>query len=353
MDKATREALDNLKVHLTNIGAHDAEKLARGNALGAINFEAGRETFEATISLANETSALPLELLPAPYLQGLVEPAAQLANAIVTVNNFTLVGLQNPEQQRDQSLAQVNKYQDAFFMKLFSCLPFLELKQTDIQHIITRSAELLKSSGDTLDSAETHATEKKEEIDSLVKSAKDAIAKVGVAQFATNFETIAGEHAESATKWLVGTGVLAAATIVVAFVLLFVLPVTAEPAPGAPDTTNSLGQIVTNAMSDANAIQRIVTKLVVISLFYFAVVWSARNYRAHRHLYVVNNHRQNALMTFETFVKSAEGNDIRNAVLLEATRCIFSPSVTGYLGKEEEHPGSRIIEILRTASAGS
>lgn len=350
MDEAGQTALDNLKNHLGAIAEFDAEQLAEGNDLGSMNFEAGKDDFDDAINLAKETDALPLELLPLPHLQSLVAPAEQLLAALDEVSKFTLVGQASPEQQRDTLLTKAKTIHDAFDLKLFPCLPFLELKRADIQHIITRSAALLKSSVDALDSAETHATEKKAEIDSLVKSAKEAVAKVGVAQFATNFETIAKGHAESATKWLVGTGVLAVVTIVVAFVLVFVLPATATD---ASDTATTFGKIIALAMSDANAVQRIVTKLVVISLFYFAVVWSARNYRAHRHLYVVNNHRQNALMTFETFVKSAEGGDIRNAVLIEATRCIFSPSVTGYLGKNEEHPSSRIVEIIKTASAGS
>lgn len=353
MDEARQTALEDLKKHLGAIAAFDAVQLAEGSDLGAINFEAGRELFSNAIKLARETDALPLDLLPLPHLASLVQPAAQLSAALEDVSNFTLVGQAGPEQQRDTLLAKANKSNDAFFTTLFPCLSFLELRQTDIQHIVTRSAALLKTSGETLDSAETYATEKKEEIDSLVKSAKDAVAKVGVAQFATNFEEIADNHANSATRWLRATAGLAAATIAVAFLLVFVLPATAETATDASDTATTTGKIIALAVSDANALQRILTKLVVISLFYFAVVWSARNYRAHRHLYVVNNHRQNALMTFETFVKAADAGDIRNAVLLESTRCIFSPSVTGYLGKDEQQPSGRIIEILKTASAGS
>ena len=63
---------------------------------------------------------------------------------------------------------------------------------------------------------------------------------------------------------------------------------------------------------------------------------------------VVNGHRQNALTTFQTFVKAAgdEDKETKNAVLLEATRCIFSPMSTGYLGGDQETPNSSIVEVL-------
>ena len=110
----------------------------------------------------------------------------------------------------------------------------------------------------------------------------------------------------------------------------------------------------TGTLGDPGTVQRIITKLVIISIFYFAALWASRNYRSHRHLSVVNKHRQSALSTFETFVKAANDDQTKNAVLLEATHCIFSPAVSGYLGAEEEGPANRIIEILKTAgSSGS
>jgi hypothetical protein len=174
------------------------------------------------------------------------------------------------------------------------------------------------------------------EMDSIVKAAQDAAAKVGVAHFATKFEEIAKDHDKQAAKWLIGTACLGAATAAVAISFLWLLP-------------------PLSAMSDPAAIQRIITKLVVISVFYFAALWSARNYRSHRHLSVVNRHRQNALSTFQTFVQaSGDDQQTKNAVLLEATRCIFSPAVTGYLGADEEvNPASRIVEILNTVSGAA
>jgi hypothetical protein len=107
-------------------------------------------------------------------------------------------------------------------------------------------------------------------------------------------------------------------------------------------------------MNDAGIIQKIIARLVIVSILYYGVVWSAKNYKALRHLSVLNSHRQNALQTFESFVEGAGGDEqTKNAVLLEATHCIFSPANTGYLGAEEDNPTSRIDEILKTVGTSS
>ena len=76
--------------------------------------------------------------------------------------------------------------------------------------------------------------------------------------------------------------------------------------------------------------------------------------KAQLHNYVVNKHRQNALSTFETFVKSTDDNDTKNAVLIQATRSIFSPQHTGFSAQEGESSTSPAIhEIIRNVIGSS
>jgi hypothetical protein len=46
---------------------------------------------------------------------------------------------------------------------------------------------------------------------------------------------------------------------------------------------------------------------------------------------VVDQHRQNALSTFETFMKAASDEQMKNAVLLQATQAILTPQATDSL----------------------
>jgi hypothetical protein len=91
-----------------------------------------------------------------------------------------------------------------------------------------------------------------------------------------------------------------------------------------------------------------VPRLVVVSIGYFLLGWAGRNYRAHRHLHVVNTHRWNALETFGAFVKQTDDKAIKDAVLLEATHCVFGASVTGYLGPDENTPLPPGADLLKS-----
>jgi hypothetical protein len=71
-------------------------------------------------------------------------------------------------------------------------------------------------------------------------------------------------------------------------------------------------------------------------------------YRSQWHNHVVNKHRQNALSTFETFVKAASDEQTKNAVLIQATQCIFSQQPTGFVAHDSDGaPSPQILEIVR------
>jgi hypothetical protein len=90
------------------------------------------------------------------------------------------------------------------------------------------------------------------------------------------------------------------------------------------------------------------SRIIAISILTTGIVFCARNYFAIRHNFVINRHRQNALSTFETFVKAARDDQTKDVVLVQATKSIFSPQTSGYLRGEGETPQpNQIIEIIR------
>ena len=95
------------------------------------------------------------------------------------------------------------------------------------------------------------------------------------------------------------------------------------------------------------------SRLLVLSVIFFGIAWSASNFKSHKHNEVINRHRQNALRTFETFVKATEEKETKDAVLLAATKSIFEGQSSGYLSSEHDQvPSSTIIEILRNVGTG-
>jgi hypothetical protein len=115
--------------------------------------------------------------------------------------------------------------------------------------------------------------------------------------------------------------------------------------------TSYLAYFYTNLnLTTGQSIQLAISKLIVLSVLYFAIIWGSRNYSAHRHNVVINKHRQNALSTFQAFVNAAEDKATKNAVLLRSTETIFSPNASGYLTKGSEKQSTpQILEIVQNA----
>jgi hypothetical protein len=101
-------------------------------------------------------------------------------------------------------------------------------------------------------------------------------------------------------------------------------------------------------------VQSALQRLFVLSLLYYAIVFSVRNFSAARHNMVVNLHRRNALIAFEAFVDSASADQqTKNAVLLQATKAIFDAQPSGFLKNDNDtpQPSSQVIEIFKAAAS--
>ena len=165
---------------------------------------------------------------------------------------------------------------------------------------------------------------------------RDAAAESGVAQTSVAFENEAKRQRDESKTWLKTTIILAIATGLFAIAaLLFWLF-------WAPE-----------GLTTAEAIQIGLAKILVFSVLYFALVWSGRNFLAHRHNETVNTHRQNALRTFETFARASSDDATKNAVLLQATQSVFALHATGYLGQDSGASSSmpQVFEIVRSTTA--
>lgn len=333
MDDQKKTALAALRKSLEDIVGYDAERLAKGENLGAIDFAEAKEVFDLIIGLAKDSQPLSWELLPTQQIVIAQNPTKTVAETLKKISEFTLDVHENPKAERDGLLKAAAKHYEPFLTTLMKYIPFLTLKSTEIREMNVRLSTLLEDTNKKATELLESVEKKKTEAESIVRVTRDAAAKVGVAQFATKFEDIAKAHSDCSKRWLKATVALGFCTIAIASLFAW-FAIFKEP---------------------ELSVQQAISEVVLVSLFYITAVWSAKNYRAHRHLAVVNYHRQNALATFQTFVKAAGDQDVqtKNAVLLEATRCIFSPSTTGYISSDTDTSGNRIVEILKTVQSAA
>lgn len=176
----------------------------------------------------------------------------------------------------------------------------------------------------------------KHEIEQFISFTKAKIAEIGVKEYEQVFGKESREFEISAWLWLTGLLVALAALIVIGIWYL----------PQIPDGANG-GKIA----------EIIFRKIVLITGLFYLIALCSRNYRASKHNALVNKHRQNALKTFQIFIKSVQEDDsqTKNAVLLKATETIFGNQPSGFLPDSGDGDMSpKIIEIFKSfpTSAG-
>ena len=217
--------------------------------------------------------------------------------------------------------------------------------ETQMNTIVADAKARLNAATDELqkhreEAEQNEATRQKEFTELQNKLANESAKKLTAEQQIT-FAEQAKRHQRAAWAWLGVTGSLIVGLVVgiISFGLLDILKL-----EGSEWTV---------------VLQNIFKKGSVLTLFYFALNRSIKNYTAQKHLEVVNRHRQRALDTFPELVESLGNNpETRHAVLSAATNAIFDANQSGYLstktkGTESVNPIQQVFGAMRGSSTGS
>ena len=165
---------------------------------------------------------------------------------------------------------------------------------------------------------------------SALQKVRQAAAEAGVAQHAIHFQQEAESHRKQSRLWLAAAALFAGGIVLYATYSLEI----------------QLHDIALS-LPTAALVPIAVARILVISILSYGLLFCARNYGASRHNFIINRHRQNALSSFETFVKASGDVQTKDAVLLQATQSIFIPQPSGYLKVEGDlQPSGQIIEAM-------
>ncbi|MEX2368977.1 MAG: hypothetical protein WD552_01115 [Candidatus Paceibacterota bacterium] len=169
-------------------------------------------------------------------------------------------------------------------------------------------------------------------IEEMARASQEATRKLGVEANASHFSRQASEHVVGGRKWLLATAVAGLGT-----------------AAWALSAYDHALDLIFSGLTSAQLVQVTLAKLAVFSVLAAVAIWCGTMYRTHRHNYVVNRHRQNALATFETFASSTDDPQVKHAILTQATGSIFLPQHTGYGGSDGDRTNSpQVIEMVRS-----
>ena len=214
---------------------------------------------------------------------------------------------------------------------LLSALNNVQDSDIELQKRINKLSEYLNTS-------ETTIIAKIKTIESVINSFNEKNKDLGIVKYSYVFSKEFERYRNSSNWWLASSILFLAAIIG----LLFYVANTE-----LSDVT--IKKLNSNALVTHYIIQNVVTRILIVSALFYGLAFSVKAFRANKHSSVVNKHRQSALDTFEAFVNAPSADqNTKNAVLLEATRTIFSHQTTGYdtNDKDAEVP-NKIIEIIK------
>jgi hypothetical protein len=340
------QEVEDAKELCRRISSYETDKLFTRRMFSGDDVGSRKPLLQATVELAKDLIDLPLEQLPVHRIVALRETGKTLASRLDELQDMVRKAGDRLVEETDaiagwvknrvSFLGALQNNCEAFCDAALPAVSFLKIQSTKPTSSEEALSKLLTDFKTLADESLDEFRLKQKEFDSTLQVVRDTAAQAGVTHHAQTFRAIASGHEKASRWWLLSAGGFILLTVGLAYLFLFYAP-------------------AFGGLNDAATIQRIVSKVVALSILYYAALWSAKNYRTHRHLAVLNAHRQSALHTFDAFIKAASGDDqTKNAVLLEATRCIFTPANTGYLGaSEEDSQGSRIVEIVKTVGSGT
>lgn len=168
-----------------------------------------------------------------------------------------------------------------------------------------------------------HLTSQRIKIDKSVEAAQYDSANKGIEAYGKEFSDYAEDHEMMVWRWFFGTIICSILTLGASIIFLVIL--------FNPDLFS-----IKFTLNDTNKLPFIVSKIVILSILSFGIFWSSRNYKAHKHNQILNEHRANALNTFTKYYHGTEEKDIQSAILLQASHSAFSYRSTGYDNQDKE-----------------
>lgn len=329
-----REQLSaKVRERLETLSLVDASKELIRSDLGTANFERGVPLLKRTVELFGDLRSLDVDILPLEFLRRIDQRTVIALNWLEQVRGFTLEGQSNPTGTRDHLLQQLENEYAGHMTEFGPYIGYLLVKQTDFNALDAAARDKMRELNEFTTETRAEQDRIRADMDAALLSVRAAAAQAGVGQQSITFEDQVEKDTATARRWLwtvIGIGCL---SVVALGWLLFGWDPSGE--------------------TTAEIVREIGGRFAVLTLLAFALGFTVRQYTSSKHNEVLNRHRQNALRTFETFVSAADDKETKDAVLLEATRAIFTPQSSGFLrsGREPDSP-STMVEIVRRFGSG-
>lgn len=272
---------------------------------------------EGFILLAKAVEGSPLEFVDNGTVENFVNA---FSNAVAAMNEGSAI---NPTQMDAHSLyVRAAERINEAWKNAFNLAP----KMASL-YLIGVGAKVSKS----LDDITGQSERREKNAVAALEQAKTLLAEKVAQKQAEHFRDIALTFEDRASKWRTAVFVLAS----IMAVLLIIAILVPLPAPAS--------------WTAPAEVQIVVSRVLLVSLLTYFLVFCSHQYAAATHNAVMNRHRENALNTYRAIVEASGAPGTKDAILSQAAKAIFTPQPSGYLRKEPEGgSGNAVVEVLRS-----
>lgn len=316
---------DQLKQELERVLELDVlGSIVRREDLGTeLSFAGGEAAVMRVIRIVERLVPLDFADVPEQDVAALNTAVTEFLKVCDEVAVFEISKNSNPQNARDQLQNRLNQQANRFHKLGFDIAA--GVAALDAARTVSYALESAEERLETIKETEAAAVR-------ALEALRSTTAKGGVSVEAVTFSVRATDHETQARRWLVAMICFAVAAVVLALASAAMI-----------DTDGTTSELVASAG----------VRFVLLSLLLYGLGYSGRNFSAARHNQILNEHRADSLNVFETFVEGSSSSEVRDAVLLEATRSIFGAQPSGFLkgGAAESQSPSTIFEVVRRVTS--
>lgn len=330
---ASINTIENIKNTIAEITSEPIDALITNQTKwGPLNFESSRIDLDLIFNLCHHLANLPIEILPENTANSVLGAINGCKAEVDKIRTFSIENNTNPTQQKDEIVGHIKRVGEALLIATQGWIPFLAFQKGDIQKNIAELNSAVSVAKGLIEAANVDIALKKKALEDIVSAARDASATVGVAHFTADFSSKEEKLEGEAKNWLIATAIFGLITVSAAAGSFFI------PLP--------------SDSGSAGLVQFFTSKIILLAILLTATIWCGPIYKAIKHQAATNNHRANALKSFQAFVNATSDESTKNAVLLETTRSIFAIGSTGYLDPTEagSDSGMKIMEIIKNSA---
>ena len=325
--------VDQLKKMCRQIGEFkpDSSRLIKRAEWGEVTFESIENQVELVFWLVEQLNQLPIQVVPDQNIIDLTSRLQRMSQHFSRIDQFK-ISSRDSLSLHHQIARDFKQEFDQFMMAIGLWIPLLAMKAGDFESLTAKMREFSVQGDKVIEELLKKAKSSREEVESIVQTARATAGEAGAAEFTHEFRKEAEAAEKRAKLWLLPACSLAFLALGLSFLLIFGL----------------LGKNPTTMIEAAYGLGG---RVIAILVLFYAAIWSGRLVLANFHLASLNRHRAVSLQTLQAFHKAAEDKAAKDAVVLEAARAVYENVPSGYIGHAESDRGStRMLEIVRSIS---